>query len=454
MPPPPSTSPPPRPPVPALGRPLVRVAALLAAALLAPAPPAGAAELTRVPSGFEAGDPLDLDLSIRWERREQRGLVRREQAQPPAPGQPFAAVVELPQLRHLAITNAVVARLAVGLWRDLALHAELPWVLAHDVRWRPAAGLGVDVPDTIGGNLLDPDGAPCAASPCPLFPVGAGTTTYHAGRPGDLRIGLAWGLLSDERDDTSSALVVGLDVTLPTATRYDPAAGRDQDWLLPWVTPGQVGPLGEKLWRWDLHAALSRRIGAVDPYFRVHLTVQRASGSTYSNCEHAGLLESSAASQYGPQLRAGAAALCAADPGRWGAQPPFLAGLAFGTELVAYQDPAAGQKIAVDLRLTGDYTSSSRWYNELTDATGKLHATGDFVTLSGRLGLHFRASEHVLLEGAGGVGYVTPHRLTGEPLDTAAQNPNFDWRYDPPARRFRLAETAVLDLRVSGTLQF
>lgn len=435
-------------------RPSAGLAGLLAAALLAAAPAARAAELTRLPSSFEPGDPFDLDLSLRWERLEQRGVVRREQAAAPAPGQAFAAAEELPQLRLAAITNTVVPRLAIGLWRDLALHVELPWVLAHDVTWRPAAGLGVDVPDTIGGNLLDPDGAPCAASPCPLFPVGDGVTVYHGGRLGDLKVGLDWGILSDRRDDTTSSLVVGLDVTFPTAARYDPVAGRGQDWLLPWVAPGEAGPLGEKLWRWDLHATLSRRVGAVDPYLRVHATVQRASGATYSNCEHAAALESPAASAQGPQLRSGAAALCAADPARWGARPPFLAGLLFGAEWVAFQDPAAAQKIALDLRLGGEYTAAARWYNELTDATGKLHATGEFVTLSGRLGLHFRASEQVLLEAAAGAGYVTPHLLTGEPLDTAAENPNFDWRYDPPARRFRLAETTVFDLQFSGVLIF
>ena len=52
------------------------------------------------------------------------------------------------------------------------------------------------------------------------------------------------------------------------------------------------------------------------------------------------------------------------------------------------------------------------------------------------------------------MGYVTPHLLTGESLAGQAENPNFDWRYDAPARRFRLTEATVFDLQVAGVLQF
>ncbi|MBK9517406.1 MAG: hypothetical protein IPO09_08650 [Anaeromyxobacter sp.] len=432
------------------------IALVTACTLLTLAPPAGAAELTRVPSSGEPDNAFDLDLSVRWERSQKRSAIKREYAAAASPGEPFGTVTELPQLRYAEITNTLVTRLAVGLWQDLGLHAELPYVLGHEVSWRAAPGVGVDVVDTIAGNVLDPDGAPCAGAGCtrPLFPVDAGTTVYHGGATGDLVVGLAWGIFSDRRDDTKPAWVVGLDVTFPTARRFDPIEGRTQSWLLPYVVPSEVGPVGQKVWRYDLHTTLSRRMGALDPYLRAHVTALRRSSGTYSNCEHAAQLAAPGASATGPQMASDAAALCAADPSRWGARLPYLAGLTFGAELVPYEDAAAGQKIAFDLRVTGDYTSSARWYNELTDATGKLHATEDYLTVSARLGLLFRASEHVMIQGAASMGYVTPHLLTGESLAGQAENPNFDWRYDAPARRFRLTEATVFDLQVAGVLQF
>jgi hypothetical protein len=147
-------------------------------------------------------------------------------------------------------------------------------------------------------------------------------------------------------------------------------------------------------------------------------------------------------------------ALCAAAPDRWAAQLPFMAGLTFGAELIPYDDVGTGQKIALDLRLVADYQSKSRWYNELTDATGKLLATEAYLTLGGRVGLVFRASEYVSVQASGSLSWVTPHFITGEDFGGRDANPSFDWRYDAPGRRFRVTDASVFDLQVGGVLQF
>jgi hypothetical protein len=33
-------------------------------------------------------------------------------------------------------------------------------------------------------------------------------------------------------------------------------------------------------------------------------------------------------------------------------------------------------------------------------------------------------------------------------------NPNFDWRYDAPGRRFRISEASTFDLAVTGIIYF
>ena len=128
--------------------------------------------------------------------------------------------------------------------------------------------------------------------------------------------------------------------------------------------------------------------------------------------------------------------------------------------------------MSVDLRVFADYTSRQRFYNELTDATGKLHMTQGYLEMGGLAGLYVRASKYVLMQATASLSTRTAHYLTGEalgkgdswpavdgptgpaPSDPAAMNPNFDWRYDAPGRRFRISEVSVFELSVGGVLQF
>ncbi len=417
--------------------------------------PAGAAELTRVASSGDPDNPFDLDLSVRWDRVQKRGRVTREQVVDQGAGLP-AQTVNRTELRLNDLSNVLVGRVAVGLYRDVELHVEVPYVLGREGTWRfgllpdgtPAAN-----GSTITGNQLNPDGTACTGS-CELFAVGPdGTTLYQGGAVGDITAGLAWGIFNDRRDDTKPTWVVGFDATLPSAKRYDPAAGRNSVWLTPYVLPTSVGPVGQKIWKFDAWTALSKRMGRAEPYFRAHVTAMRKSSGTYSNCEHV------AEARDAGQASDLAVTNCALP--QWqdaaGARLPWEAGLAFGAELVPYEDAPAGQKVAFDLRVTADYTSSARWFNELTDATGKLHRTDPYLSVTGTLGLVFKASDTVSLRGSTSLGTTTAHFLTGEAPGapgTADQNPNFDWRYDAPGRRFRVDEQTTFALQVTGLLQF
>ncbi|HET9551716.1 MAG TPA: hypothetical protein VFP50_02005 [Anaeromyxobacteraceae bacterium] len=425
---------------------VVSVITLLAAA------PASAAELTRVATSGDPNNPFDLDFSIRWERLQKRATISKEVTQAGAGS--LAEVIDTNLLRVSDVTNVVVPRVAVGLYQDLELHLEIPYYLAREDGWRYGLGpdgLPVDQAP-ISGNTIQPDGGACAG-PCPLFPVGGGTTVFQGGVAGDVKAGLTWGIFSDRRDDTKPFWLVGLDVTFPSAKRYDPAKGRDASWLSPYSSSSTTGPVGQKAWKYDFYTALSRRMGILDPYFKAHLTAMSKSSSTYSNCDEVAF----AASQ--GQASATAVANCALP--QWkdkaGARLPYLAGLTFGTEIVPFEDAAAGQKVVIDLRASADYTSSARWYNELTDATGKLLQTDSYVTILGTLGVLFRASEYVAVQGSASLGTVSSHLITGEALGAnggADQNPNYDWRWDAPGRRFRVGDVSLFNLQATFILQF
>jgi hypothetical protein len=458
-----------------------RLSGLVACTLALAAPAARAADLTRVASSAEEDNLFDLHLSVRWDRSDERMKITRE-AFDGAATPPLGAVRDEPQLRYARTRNVVVSRLAVGLYHDLELSFEVPYVLADDVSWRFARVNGISA-GSLPGNVEDVrvdangSGTICGTpGACGIFPVGTGTSVFLGGELGDMKLGAAWGILNDRKDDTKPTWIVGLDVTLPSAKRHDPAAGRT--WsaaggLSPHSLDSNRGPVGERVWKFDLSTSLSKRVGPLDPYLRAHVTLMRETNDTYSNCEAAATLGGPAINP--AQMNWSAPANCASS--RWkdeaAAKLPVVAGLLFGTELVPYEDVREGQKVALDLRLAADWTSSARWYNPLTFATGKLLWTEEHVTASARAALLLQASPYFTVIGSASITTQTPHFLTGEPLGeerggvpagplTGAPgdppnpnlNPNFDWRYDAPGRRFRATEVSVFTFGASALIQF
>jgi ABC-type amino acid transport substrate-binding protein len=439
-----------------MGR-LRSLAALLAA--LAGTAPAAAAEITRVASSGEPEKPFALSLEVRWERIARRANVTREFGE--NQGQPATGVIrDAPELKYTQVTNRIVPRLAVGLWRDVELRAELPYVLSDDTTWKSAADSAAV--SGVLSNGVDANGLPCATAPCPIVPVGV--THYAGGALGDLRLGLAWAIHVERKDPWAPTWVVSLDVTAPTAPRYDPAAGRltAATWSAPAsFTSAGRSPVGRKIWVYDLATALSRRMGAAEPYVKAHLAIPQRSGSTYSNCEHAAAL----AAQDPAQMSSVAAANCALPAWKNDAlaRPPLVLGMLLGTELVVWEEKASGQHLTFDLRGSVDFVGRARWYNELTPATGKLLATDPYLALGALVAVDLRASRHISLRAQGTFQHDLAHFVSGEAQGNVMNeigvaggdvNPNFDWRYDLPGRRFRIGDVIAWTVTVSGAVHF
>lgn len=433
-----------------MGRPF-SLRTLTACGLLLLAGGAEAAEITRVASSAEPDNPFDLDFSIRWERTLRRAKITREAAD--AAG----TVADFTELRYEQVTNQIIPRLAVGLFHDLEIHAELPYWLSDNHSWRYAFVNGVSTEDgsSIPSNTIDANGATCA-TPCPVFTVPqAGQpprTVYHGGALGDLTLGVAWGILSERRDATKPWWLVGVDVTMPTAATYDPFRARNH-----LDSSGPKAPVGRGIWSWDFYTALSNQYGPLDAYFRAHWRVNSTSSKTYSNCVHAREM----AAAVPAQMHGFADANCAAAGDAAGAKPPSVLGAVFGAELVPYEDRIEGQRVALDLRLSIDRYGEARWYNELTDATGKLLKTGSYLDLGALLGFYLRASSYLKLSATASYHHELGHLITGEAPGTSLTspvpgdlNPNFDFRYDVPGRRFRVAETTVFTVAAGAELNF
>jgi hypothetical protein len=447
-----------------------RLHGALTALTLAVSAPAGAAEISRVVSSGEPGSPFSMDLDVRWDRSVESATISREKGSSGTTALPGGAVFQGDRLAYTRTRNAVVPRVAIGIWQDLEVHFEMPYVLGDDREWRYGTLYGASTEGTssIPNNTIDAQGATCAgapATPCPLFPVPS--TGYHGGKVGDLRAGLAWAVFNDKKDDTKPTWVLGMDLTAPTAAKWEPGKDRTPDtWESPYRLKTNPGPFGEKIWKWDVYTVLSKRYKYVDPYVKAHAQVAFKSASTYSNCD--AVNEASTVRQFNQD----AAANCQSWGDAAGAQLPFVAGLVFGTEIVPYEDVREGQKVSLDFRFYSELTSKARFYNELSDATGKILQTGEYMEVGGLAGLYLRASKYVQLKAQASLATRTAHDLTGESLgksgswpaldpsgngrtlDPSQMNPNFDWRWDAPGRRFRLSEVSVFELSFGAVIMF
>jgi hypothetical protein len=440
------------------------------AVILALAGPAGAAEITRLQTA-EPGDPFALQFSLRWDREQEKATISREKSTGGAPGA-FPAVLDQDELDYSRVKNDLVTRFALALYEDVELHVDLPYSMADDATWNLAV---IPASSSIATNGRDAMNQDCALTPCPLFPVSTSdATVFKGGQMGALKAGLAWGIFSDKRDDTKPTWIVGLDVTLPTGKLYDPGLGRQPNMGSPYFAAARRGPNAEKVWKWDFSTAMSRRFGPVDPYFKAHVTAVTKSSSTYSNCDNVAAFNAMAV----PAATNAAVTNCGLS--QWkdeaGAKLPWIAGLTFGTELIPFEDKAEDQKVTFDFRAFGDYTSQSRFYNELTDASGKLHWTEGYLTMGAYAGVYLRASRWVTLDISGSLATRTSHWLSGEypgksrdddagasdpiPADVTGfgsnerLNPNYDARYDAPGNRFRLSGVSVFNLSFAFLLEF
>ncbi|HZZ84602.1 MAG TPA: hypothetical protein VFE30_08700 [Anaeromyxobacteraceae bacterium] len=352
---------------------------------------AQAAEITRLAASPERNNLFDVDLQVRYEHAEKKARISRERTD--ASG----AVVDATELSFEESSNRIVPRIALGLAGRIELHAELPYVLADEPKWSPnvAAGFTSSLP--------------------PGFPAAA--QVFHDNQWGDLLAGAAVTILSERADDTLPTWVAGLDVTAPTARRYDPATG---------VGSSKDHPVavGERIWGWDAWTAISKQTGPADPYLKVHVRLPSLSAQTFSNCE-----------RY-PCPAAGQT------------QAPKVVGLTVGMELVPYEDRAEHQRVAVDLRLGADWHSSGRWYNELSDAAGRLLQTEEYLTLAGQAGFNLRASDYVELRGTVSYSVDSSHRLSDLSWDPGtASGAGF-------GGRFRVDDAHVLAFGATALVSF
>jgi hypothetical protein len=281
----------------------------------------------------------------------------------------------------------------------------------------------------------------------------------------DVSFGLAWAPLSDKRDDTKPKWVLSFDYTMPTGLLDKTSV------VKPWnaANIGEKGPVGDGAHRFTFATAISKRLGAIDPYLKFMYTYGLPSGNSVDNCA---MPDAQKAARLGYSENCGT--------GPWtkeetGLKPPHVGGFLFGAEFFPYDNPEHSQSVSIDIQLGALYVSEGRSANELSDAVGKLLYNEEYLTLGGSFGVYARAAKYVQLRLNASVYTDTEHFLTNEPVgkdldgscrgDASSRcvdldnhsgeiSPTFDFRYDMPGRRFRITEVTVFQVMATGVVNF
>jgi hypothetical protein len=406
---------------------------------------ANAAELTRIASSFEPDDPFGMYLSVGYVREQQKAEILREFPQ-------AGDLQEVSEQRYLAVDNRLELTLQLGLWQDLEFRYRLPVVFSFSQQWDHALGTTAENSTVTNnclqanGMLLDPNCPASGAGARPLYEVP--NSSYRTGL-GNMHFGLAYALFNERKDPSKPMWIVGADYEAPTATLWDPTQLTSEE------SPGSIG---DKIHRYTFFTSFSKRLGPADPYFKLSYTLPVRAPGWYSNCDNPD------PSRMGAPENCGTAAWSRRETG---IRPAHRGGVIFGVELNAHENPAAHQKVVLDLRGMADYVSEGRYYNELTDVLGKLLYTEDHLRVGGSLGATAWAAQYLGISGRATLLYTTEHTLTNEQIgrdldgddvvdlgNTAELNPNFDHRTDMVGRRFRLSESFTFRLEATATFRF
>jgi hypothetical protein len=378
---------------------------------------ATAADITRVASSFEDDDPFGLFIDANVEYGQHNAKILREVGAAAPDG---SAPTPLGNARSYASYETVInVDLAAGISRDVELSFGLPVVLFRNEYWTPPESNGIDL-----------SGVPLREQ---AFRQGLGNA----------RFGLGWAIFNQKKDDTKPTWVARFNYEAPTAPVLNPSIDTSNN-------KNPATPVGDRVHKYTLSTALSRRIGLAEPYFKVFYTIPVRGPGAYSNCDtRLNLGTPDSCGQYGWSRK------------ETGIQAPHTVGVVMGTEIQV--GGRAARMLKLDVRAMGNFVSSGRYYNELSGALGKLLTSSEYLQLGGQLGASFLLNDVISVRASGTFLHSTDHVLTAESRGRGAtgdgtadsledRNPNFNDNWDLSSRRFYASESR--ELRVNATVVF
>ncbi|MGF1465211.1 MAG: hypothetical protein ACFCGT_03680 [Sandaracinaceae bacterium] len=459
--------------------------AALTLALATPGPAAGQDErgprLLRephsyvdVPDAADGDDPIDVNVHVGF--LQTWTLSRIEREEPSADGRTSRSFVDIANARH--VQTRLLLGVEVGLFRDLALFANLPLILSDDRRLGRVDG--VDPVERLQADDTLPTDPPDYEPP-PLFSVPFDSPTRSG--VDHVALGLAWSILNQARRPWLPTWVVRVEGRFnlgaplrPCTTESGTTACRrwaiDEggDWSF---TSTENGGMSRGVNALRLETRASFRHDYVEPFAGFVFQMEWPGAARRSFTPVPGL------EGYGQR------------------RPPVLGRFTGGLAVIPWEDRSDAQRFAIDLRLEGAFLSEGRDYTPLFDALGTSDnhylsnpvaegdpnidpdvATVPFIGLTdvgsrgeigGSLMLELRAARFVRFQLGGRVAYTTPYLITqamacnvgvrGIPNGDARRagcprgiiDPHHRPVLDLPGQRFRVNDQVRFDLAVRAS---
>lgn len=309
-----------------------------------------AAEVTRVASSFDEGNPFDLHFGVGYDFEFKKAAILREWSD--GTTNHIARDLLYRQQRHTVLPN-----LEIGLYKDIAVYAALPVVVSDNRAYsfdqeadpcvyadqvnatNPVATcVNHGNSTSIRDGIIPRDGFDATNTSDPYGQFGgADTETIFKGptRRGvdQVHVGLKFGLLNQERLSHMPTWILGLE------GRF--AVGKPMTFTRDIINDDPAGNhrVGRGVHELGVWTALSRRYRFLDPFF----TAYWYQGIRAGNTEFRNFTSTGAQTKVNPQS---------------------LLGFSFGTEIVPFERKAKSQKVAVELRGLAQLRYNGRGYSE------------------------------------------------------------------------------------------
>jgi hypothetical protein len=448
------------------------------------------AEVTSVVDAFDKDDPFDLNLTLGFEQSWKHANIRRESTlnQLGLTQGGYTATTENVASYSQSISTLNVGA-DIGLWRDLAIIARLPIILADQQSLSDLNGSSANPQ-----RLQDSNGQQMFKVPF-TSPTRSGVDWFS--------VGLDWAIFNQQRDLTKPTWLVGLEGRFGVGTPLHacnataggtPVCPPNGNAGSPNRDPG----ISRAMDGIAARTVFSRRFGYVEPYSGINILAEFPNGGDFgANSGLAGNLEN---------------------------HPPLVGTFSLGMEVIPYERREQFQRFIMDFRASGTYHSEGREYTELFDALGSTQsqilqnpnpggfctkgAAGcsatagtkgqsvadpsaqqvffngitdqlQYVSFGGHFSATWQAGEYIKFVAGVGLTYNQNHVITADQAcnpnitnnpgaagpctratgfnsfqQTGVPNPNYRPNIDVPGNRFLSDDGTIVNLWINGVVMF
>lgn len=318
------------------------------------------AAVTDVPDAFDPGNNWSFRLTAGYTFQTRGALLEREVRG----GTSTSGTTQLARVgNYREVTHTLNINAELALFHDLALTFGIPYIVSNTREIR-----GISDPAMGEGNAALFDGWTHNNAPTQLFGVNSPFQAPSRSGIDQVRLGISWAILNQQRDQTKptwlvrfewrppvGSLLHACNANAPTGVEQCPdprsvpsaPAGGTINSTGATTRPVSAGSPGisRGLHGIFFQTMLSRRMGYVEPYGGIEFLAEfpeRSAPFRYFDTPY-GLLANF---------------------------PPISGTFTLGTEVIPWENRETWQRLVIDLRLRGTYHSQGRDYSAVYDALG------------------------------------------------------------------------------------